>query len=167
MLKLTVCGPHILFLPILQKVSHVSVEGWVNSPPTQTFRSTRKDMCSMSHLCCRFEMPLMIPVSVVAGLRWARGQDGRWWYTSRLPWMWFLSRTLVWPCSRTSDRQLNTAWPLDKQVSNPVSNLEDHPPGAIESHMSCLFLTHFVHRGYMGAKLTNNIECEIFQVLFE
>lgn len=38
-------------------------------------------------------------------------------------------------------------------------------------HLSCSMLPFLtcsnISRGYMGSKLTNNIECEIFQVLLE
>lgn len=106
-----------------------------------------------------------------AGLWWTRRHDGSWWKHCRLPWVWFLPWALVWLCSCSSNWQFYTPWsPYQQVMISPYSCLFTFCCLCNSSFLighARIKCSLYLCRGYMGSKLTNNIECEIFQVLLE
>ena len=72
-----------------------------------------KEKIVMHMICALYWWDVQLQSADLVGLWWAWGFDGRRREHSGLPWLWFLSPTMVWSSCCASNGQLSVAWSLE------------------------------------------------------
>ena len=82
----------------------------------ESFVCDFKEKIVMHMICALFWWDVQLQSADFVGLWWAWGFDGRRREHSGLPWLWFLSRAMVWSSCCASDWQLSVVWSLESEV---------------------------------------------------
>ena len=112
---------------------------------------------------------------VAVGGRWARGELKSWREHCGVSRLQLLPWEVVWCCVCTQNRQHNPLWSVDSKVSwgcLPMTNITTLRKSKRQTqlyyiHAWVSIITLCYCRGYSGKKLSDNIQCEIFQTILE